>query len=526
MPPLSGGQHLPLHEQAVNSSSLRKIDSEIHYTINNADNFIGRKAILNNLKQLFETHHVIVVVGMCGSGKTRLAHQYARENRSYYSNIDLIQKSTFDEYYSALKNMKYEQNNSSLPHLIILDGLNDPNISYSARDQLSKERAHILITSQMISKFNNIFNVIKLEMWSSQEAHDYLKQVEGNKEQLNSLAEALNRLPLALAHAVSHIKEVGFNVDKYLNELNTDCIQLLKQRPQAIMEYPKTVAETLEITIQMLINHGPEGELASKILKFCTFLGKDPIPYEFIIKCISLDKSIKTLKKPPILDDFESRIKSGLGTLINYSVLIVLGNLRYNSNLLFKKLAEYNLMKDPYKKNYYDVVAQSLMILLGEIQDSLESNQDLMQIYLSHIEYIINKKEWPRLSSIKQSRLYLYQARGYCFQKKYQQSLHKILESRQLVTDSKSKEEKNLFNEINIELEKINQYVQSSQDLNQQIIEDNQEDSELFINTRNFIDNKKKKPTLEGQTSAQPIIVSSGQGAFNRFKGFWKHKKN
>ena len=261
-------------------------------------NFTGRVDLLDRLHEALasgkraaftQTH---AITGLGGVGKTQLALEYAYYHKDDYKIVWWVRSeepATLAADYTGLA-LKLD-----------LPEKNDPNqevITEAVRSWLDKNESwllvfdnaedfddledylprvglgHIIITSRK-QTWGGVAEMLPVDKFSPDESVEFLLRRTKQKDEdtARALADALDKLPLALEQAGAYIEETGTSLASYLNLFQERKKDLLGfGKPAA---YPDTVATTWDLSFQKAKKDAPA---SSDLLNLCAFLAPDNIP--------------------------------------------------------------------------------------------------------------------------------------------------------------------------------------------------------------------------------------------------------
>jgi len=309
----------------------------IPYTKN--PNFTGRDRILTKLHKLMHQDELkkrrIILHGLSGVGKTRLAVEYAYK---YSNNYDLVwwlraEKSTtitndfldlaiklklIDEedkkQYSVIENLLYWLKSNQY-WLLIFDNVEDFNIIEKYLPD--SDSGNVLFTSRNPSQDN--MTIISVPALNRSDSIELLLNYTGlnDKKSSNKLAEELGDLPLALEQVSTYIKENDFTIINYLNLLKRPGLDFSTQIATSL-DYPETITTVFDISFQKA-----DEQLKGSIdfLNLLAFLAPDDIPIvELSRNCMELSKNLmEVFKSDESLDRMLKHLES-------YSLIVITAN--------------------------------------------------------------------------------------------------------------------------------------------------------------------------------------------------------
>ncbi|WP_437538501.1 ATP/GTP-binding protein [Sorangium sp. So ce726] len=278
-------------------------------------NLAARDDLLTEIGATLARRGVAPLCGLGGTGKTKLAIEYAYRNAGAYDTVFLIDgqsQATMDASFATLAaEMRLPEHEQLDPAravgavrsklgrrgrwLLLFDGVRDPSEVEPYIPSVS-HGGHILTTSQ-----NPIWRgltTVSVRGIERAESVRFLLQRTGetDAESADALAEELGDLPLALAQAGAYIEETGRPLAEYL--------ALFRQRPAALLErpvsFPVTVATAWESALAAVFSH----QAAAELLSLCAFLPMDAIPRRSLGEYdpLALDDAIAMLRLHSLIE--------------------------------------------------------------------------------------------------------------------------------------------------------------------------------------------------------------------------------
>jgi tetratricopeptide (TPR) repeat protein len=287
--------------------------------------FTGRDDFLTQLRtSLLRTGGgasaiVSSVCGMGGIGKTRTAIEYAHRHHDAYTALLFVRapnERTLTDELAALTGVlrlpeadatdTIQKRDAALHWLaghhgwlLILDNVDTPDAVRSADEIVRKLRGgHVLLTSRLDDAFRHGIEPLELGLLTLDDAVAYLLKVTATRRQTNPddaaqarvLAEALDRLTLALVHAGAYIAERRISFARYLTEWNLRRDAVLDWAKPEKTGYPLSLAQTWLTAMDQLTEPG------KALLERLSFLANDPVP------AVLLDVPLSDGKAPQGLD--------------------------------------------------------------------------------------------------------------------------------------------------------------------------------------------------------------------------------
>jgi hypothetical protein len=278
-------------------------------------NLAARDDVLAELGSALARRGVAPLCGLGGTGKSKLAIEYAHRNAGAYDTVYLVHGESPETMEADLVSLATELRLPEHDHpdvsraiattrsrlgrrgrwLLIFDDVREPSDVEAFLPSVA-QGGHIIMTSRNpIWRGLTTVNVRGVER---AESVSFLLRRTGetDAESADALAEELGDLPLALAQAGAYIEETGRPLAEYL--------ALFRQRPAALLErpvsFPTTVATAWESSLAAVFSNQPAAEL----LSLCAFLPMNAIPRQALSDYdpLALDDAIATLRLHSLID--------------------------------------------------------------------------------------------------------------------------------------------------------------------------------------------------------------------------------
>ena len=268
--------------------------------------FIGRTAFLQVLHTTLQANRAVVISGPAGSGKTALAHEYARRFATHYQEIHGMQVSTREmqlitgielAHILSLPLQPDQKLLSALPllrewlatrqnYLFILDNSHDLALLEAI---LPPERAGFLLLLTSSPELYTSMPVLELgeleieegaQLLLSQRGQDFAQVTQEQRLVALELARALNGSPLALKIASSFIHEASSDLPTYL-QLYRTMYQRSSEELKPDGDLTAALGTTYRLALHMLAEKYP---LATNVLRFCALLHSELILNAFFVQ--------------------------------------------------------------------------------------------------------------------------------------------------------------------------------------------------------------------------------------------------
>ena len=224
--------------------------------------------------------------------------------------------------------------------LLIFDNVDDPDAVQNFLPNTHNGR--ILITSRLprLERLG-VGQSITLDTLAPEDAHTFLLRrtqrdtLDAAEQQaLETLAQELGYLPLALEQAAAYIQTKGVSFAAYVRAYQQRRLQVLEKEQPQVGNYPASVATTWQINFEAVQASSPA---AADVLRLSAFLAPDNIPYEILIR--GKDHLGETLATAlaEVAED-ELALPELLEELTRYSLIRLETEYRYSIHRLVQKV--------------------------------------------------------------------------------------------------------------------------------------------------------------------------------------------
>jgi hypothetical protein len=312
--------------------------------------FVGRN---NELAELQDYHSnerikIVVISGLAGTGKSKLAFQYAKTKQqstncvwlrgettatflNSVNNLTLAMKlkgknidGTQRQFEEMLTSIRSEINRTSdQPWLFILDNVDSMHefVTPVVNSLLKEPNVFIILTSILRNVASKRRTAILMELtgFNDEDASKFINERLGNSKEglARELSKALQGLPLAIDQAVQYIldrsyeslKGSAYGIQDFLSEYHhrTGAMEILDYE---LEDNEMTVFTTVKMCLHR-IQAFENGEDTVSLLHVLCYLDPDEVPLSFLKRLIS------------IIEGSTEFLESRLTVLLNYSLILV-----------------------------------------------------------------------------------------------------------------------------------------------------------------------------------------------------------
>jgi tetratricopeptide (TPR) repeat protein len=310
----------------------------LHRRVRAVRDFVGRETELLMLARalcgdghrvaLINAAGVTTLTGLGGVGKSSLAQEYAWRHRTRYAGVWWIRAETADTLLDdlielgskfdpglqdvsdrrqaarrtlAMISERGQAKLKSKPFLLVYDNVETPQ---AVENLYPAAGAHVLITTRWANWYGNALE-IAVEVLPRSIAVDFLlaHARRPDEEAAGRLADALGRLPLALAHARAYCWDRRWDFDLYRQQLP----RLIKTASRRAA-YPASVHATFELALENAAAQCPEAE---RLMGLFSVLAPESIPLNIVdpstMSAIELGEAVAALAEVSLvkLDKFD-----------------------------------------------------------------------------------------------------------------------------------------------------------------------------------------------------------------------------
>jgi tetratricopeptide (TPR) repeat protein len=304
----------------------RRFDQPLSYLASRNPQFVGRKAILQEVWDKLCFHATVALSGLGGMGKTQTALEFAHRHRHEYQAVLWCLADTTETLTAQLANLVIplklplqQQQDENLrlvldwfathSHwLLILDNADEIKLLKTWLPQLRQGKVLVTTRAQVTEP---LLRKVALSEMEALEAASLLWDratdlpVNGETwrewEQARALAKTLGYLPLALDQAGAYIREANCSFARYAQLFEQFPLRLLNERGELPddSDHPDPVAGTWLLSFEKV----KQNELAVQVLYQCAFLHAEGIVQEIFAELdpIKYDKAIAQILRYSLL---------------------------------------------------------------------------------------------------------------------------------------------------------------------------------------------------------------------------------
>jgi tetratricopeptide (TPR) repeat protein len=254
-------------------------------------NFTGRVESLDRMRKAMISGRTVTVHslrGMGGVGKTQLAIEYAHRFASDFEIVWWIpaeQPALIPDHLTELGiALGLDVDPSSIAQvlnalrgrqrwLLFFDNAEDP---VTLRPYLPSGQGQVVITTRR-SGFGALGAVLNLDLLDRAESTALLRRrVPGaSDEQVDSLAELLGDLPLAIEQAAAYVESTGMSVDDYMRLFHERAADMIGRG--LVIDREETLTTLWDLSLAALSEQSPA---AVQLLNLLTWMAPEPVPLD------------------------------------------------------------------------------------------------------------------------------------------------------------------------------------------------------------------------------------------------------
>jgi tetratricopeptide (TPR) repeat protein len=272
--------------------------------------FLGREKILSDLAEFFSApqhNRFVVVTGLGGAGKTRVAVEYCHLSISRYKVVWWIDASVETQLHHGLVQLAKQLHDverlesltiqelipivattlKKMPGLLVFDNAENPDLLKSILTGLTN--THALITSRN-PFWSDVATVFDLPPLDRGDAISFVIAVSKDVDEIaaNHLCEQLGNLPIALEQAALYIRRTACGIKTYSKRFE----QRRSESKSFDDDAEKVIARVWELSLSRLFY---EDIIALMWLRGLAFLGPHPIPRQFFDFTPGLSHKVEVL---------------------------------------------------------------------------------------------------------------------------------------------------------------------------------------------------------------------------------------
>jgi tetratricopeptide (TPR) repeat protein len=269
-----------------------------------ADSFKGRDTVMKELNKMFlaaSKAAAIAVYGLGGTGKTRLAVEYAWQHIDDYTALLFITAASPELLETNIANLSESLNldvsgpeikedikyaavinwlNQYPGWLLIIDNVDTPEAAKRVEEFFPElQHGHVLITTR-IDKWSIQVKKKSLGVLDKEDAAAFLlettinerEHTNNDRELAHAIADDVGCLALALEQARAYIVTKELSFEKYRKKWEKSRTDVLSWFDEQLMQYPASVAITWQTSFNQL------SAAATTLLNRLAWLAPDPIP--------------------------------------------------------------------------------------------------------------------------------------------------------------------------------------------------------------------------------------------------------
>ncbi|XP_065658453.1 uncharacterized protein LOC136082965 [Hydra vulgaris] len=323
----------------------------------------------------------LVLYGMSGVGKTKIAKKYSEIYSDFYKNIVWID-AAFGKLQTSIRNRcqmlgfvvhdsigeyfnievtvekihNYYLNEKTL---YIFDNVDDESVKGLNMYISRKVNSYTLITSQWRTWSSNV-NKMFVDVFSSEDAFAYVKNniKEYTDENIKNLIKELGYHPFAITQAIKYINIHNVSIEKYIDRYRQKPLEILDTDNFPSEDESKSAIKATNIVLYKLKK---TKLIPLEILNCLSHCDGTNISKEFIIQILHQMK----IKEEHLIDEI-------VGLLMSYSLLNCFDDNKYSMHELTQLTCKYFQIKNSSTNTYLDLIENYFKFELNQIKDHVE----------------------------------------------------------------------------------------------------------------------------------------------------------
>ncbi|XP_065659072.1 uncharacterized protein LOC136083585 [Hydra vulgaris] len=323
----------------------------------------------------------LVLYGMSGVGKTKIAKKYCEIYSDFYKNIVWID-AAFGKLQTSIRNRcqmlgfvvhdsigeyfnievtveKIHNYYINEKTLYIFDNVDDESVKGLKMYISRKANSFTLITSQWRTWSNNVDKLF-VNVFSSEDAFAYVKNniKEYADENIKSLIKELGYHPFAITQAIKYINIHKVSIEKYIDRYRQNPLEILDTDNFPSEDESKSAIKAINLVLFKLKQ---TKLIPLEILNCLSHCDGTNISKEFIIQILNQMK----IKEEHLIDEI-------IGLLMSYSLLNCFDDNKYSMHELTQLTCKYFQIKNSSTNTYLDLIEYYFKFELNQVEDHVE----------------------------------------------------------------------------------------------------------------------------------------------------------
>ncbi|XP_065658463.1 uncharacterized protein LOC136082976 [Hydra vulgaris] len=345
----------------------------------------------------------LVLYGMSGVGKTKIAKKYCEIYSDFYKNIVMID-AAFGKLQTSIRNRcqmlgfvvhdsigeyfdievtveKIHNYYINEKTLYIFDNVDDESVKGLKMYISKKANSYTLITSQWRTWSNNV-NKIFVDVFSSEDAFAYVKNnIKDNvDENIKNLIKELGYHPFAITQAIKYINIHKISIEKYIDRYRQKPLEILDTDNFPSEDESKSAIQAINLVLFKLKK---TKLIPLELLNCLSHCDGTNISKEFIIQILHQMK----IKEEHLIDEI-------VGLLMSYSLLNCFNDNKYSMHELTQLTCKYFQIINSCTNTYLDLIENYFKFELNQVEDHMEFGNHFVFHFL--YMYRINGKKMSK----------------------------------------------------------------------------------------------------------------------------------
>ncbi|XP_065659076.1 uncharacterized protein LOC136083588 [Hydra vulgaris] len=323
----------------------------------------------------------LVLYGMSGVGKTKIAKKYCEIYSDFYKNIVWID-AAFGKLQTSIRNRcqmlgfivhdwigeyfnievtveKIHNYYINEKTLYIFDNVDDESVKGLKMYISRKANSYTLITSQWRTWSNNVDKMF-VDVFSSEDAFTYVKNnvKEYADENIKNLIKELGYHPFAITQAIKYINIHNVSIEKYIDRYRQKPLEILDTDNFPSEDESKSAIKAINLVLFKLKQ---TKLIPLEILNCLSHCDGTNISKEIIIQILNQMK----IKEEHLIDEI-------VGLLMSYSLINCFDDNKYSMHELTQLTCKYFQNINSSTNTYLDLIENYFKFELNQMKDHVE----------------------------------------------------------------------------------------------------------------------------------------------------------
>ncbi|XP_065680803.1 uncharacterized protein LOC136094740 [Hydra vulgaris] len=360
---------------------------------------VQRDKLLHEIHRYFTQDtkkSALVLYGMSGVGKTKIAKKYCEIYSNFYKNIVWID-AAFGKLQTSIRNrcqilglaIHDSKNDFNIEVIVekihnyyisgktvyIFDNVDNESVKGLTMYISRKANSFTLITSQWRTWSSNV-NKMFVDVFSFEDAFAYVKNnvKEYTDEDIKNLVKELGYHPFAITQAIKYINIHKVSIEKYIDRYSQKPLEILDTDNFPSEDESKSAIKAINLVLFKLKKTNP---IPLDLLNCLSHCDGQNISKEFIIQILNQMK----INEEHLIDEI-------VGLLMSYSLLNCFDNNKYSMHELTQLTCRCFQSKNSRTKTYINLIENYFKFELKQVKDHVEFGNH----FVFHFLYMFRNK--------------------------------------------------------------------------------------------------------------------------------------